>query len=71
MYDVDEERKNVRNLIRIVASFVMWPAFSISLVMMFDLDEHLLHIAGLFPLGLAGLVFFLMADRLSHRWVHE
>lgn len=69
--DMSEEQTNVRNLIRIVSGFIAWPALSISLVMMLDLDEHLLHIAGLLPLGLIGVAGFFLAPKLAVRWVHD
>jgi hypothetical protein len=69
--ELNEEQRNVRNLVRVVSSFVVWPALSISLIMMLDLDEHILHIAGLFPLACAGFVTFLMAPKLARRWVPD
>lgn len=68
---MNEEQQNVRNLIRVVSGLIAWPALSISLVMTLDLDEHILHIAGLFPLGVAGLIGFFLAPRLAERWVPD
>ncbi len=64
-----EERGNVRNLIRVVTGCVAWPSLTISLVMLIDIDEHLLHIAGLMPLGIAAVLLFFRADRLAWRFV--
>lgn len=65
------EQQNVTNLLRWIGGFIAWPALSISLIFMLDIDEHILHIAGLFPLGIAGLVLFLMAPKLAAKWVPE
>lgn len=67
--DLTEEQRNVKNLIRVVGGFVAWPALSISVAFMLDLEEHFLHIAGLFPLGMAGLIAMIMAPRLAKKWV--
>lgn len=69
--ELTEEQSNTRNLIRIISGFIAWPALSISLVMMLDLDEHLLHIVGLLPLGIVGLIGFFAAPKLAVRWVHD
>ncbi len=69
--ELNEEQQNIRNLIRVVGSFVAWPALSISLVFFFDLDEHFLHVAGLLPLGLAGLAAVVMAPKLAARFAQE
>ncbi len=63
------ERQNVTNLIRMVGFFVAFPSLTISMAFMLDLDEHLLHIAGLFPLGVAGVAAIVLAPRLAARWV--
>ncbi len=67
--ELSEEQRNVRNLIRVVSGFIAWPALSISLVMMLDLEEHILHIGGLFPLGIAAVILFFLAPRLAVKWV--
>jgi hypothetical protein len=66
-----EEQRNVRNLIRFVAFFVAWPALSISAVLFLDFEEHLLHILGLLPLGIAAVVVFIRAPSLARRFVPD
>ncbi len=66
--DLTEDQRQIRNLLRAVGLFVAWPSLSISVAFMLDLEEHLLHIVGLFPLGLAGLIVFLMAPKLAKKW---
>ena len=68
---LSEEQRNVRNLIRIVGLFVAWPSLSLGLVFMLEARDHLLHIAGLLPLGVAGLVAVAVAPRLARRFVRE
>ncbi len=65
------ERQNVTNLLRVVGSFVAFPSLTISLAFALDLDEHLLHALGLFPVGVAGVVLVAMAPRLAAKWVAE
>jgi hypothetical protein len=69
--DLTDEQRNLRNLIRVVGGFVAWPSLSISVAFMLDLEEHFLHIAGLFPLGVAGLVAMIMAPKLAKKWAPE
>ncbi len=69
--ELNEEQKNIRNLVRIVGSFIAWPALSISLVFMLDLDEHLLHVAGLFPLGMIGLLMVFLAPKIAARFAQD
>lgn len=69
--ELTEEQTNVRNLLRIFGAFVAWPSLSIGFVFLLDPTDHILHIAGLIPLGIAGVVLSVLAPRLSQRWVHE
>lgn len=69
--DLSEEQRNVRNLIRAVGSFVAWPSLSIAFIFLLDLEEHLLHVVGLFPLGFAGVAAIFMAPKLAKRWVPD
>lgn len=65
------ERQNVTNLIRVVGFFIAFPSLTIGAAFLLDIDEHLLHIAGLLPLGAAGVAAILLAPRLAARWVPE
>ena len=65
------ERQNVTNLLRVVGFFVAFPSLTISAAFLLDLDEHLLHVAGLVPVGLAGVALAVLAPRLAARWVAE
>jgi hypothetical protein len=69
--DLSEEQRNVRNLIRVVGGFVAWPALSISVAFMLDIQEHIIHIAGLFPIGVAGAVLVIMAPKLAKKWAPD
>ena len=69
--ELTEEQTNVRNLLRIFGVFVAWPSLSIGLVFLLDPTDHILHIAGLIPLGIGGLILTLLAPKLAVRWVHE
>lgn len=69
--DLTEEQTNVRNLLRIFGMFVAWPSLSLGFVFLLDPEDHILHIAGLIPLGIAGLIVAVLAPKLSKRWVHE
>ena len=68
---LSEEQRNVRNLIRIVGVFLAWPSLGLGLVFLLEARDHLLHIAGLLPLGVAGLVAVAVAPRLARRFVRE
>lgn len=68
---MQSEQRNVRNLVRVVSGCVAWPALSISAFMMIDIDEHLLHILGLLPLGLVAVVAFFQAEALARRFVPD
>jgi hypothetical protein len=73
--DLDElgqERRNVTRLVRWVSAFVAWPSLSLALAFLVftDPSDHILHVAGLLPLGLAALVTFAMAPRIAARTVH-
>lgn len=63
------ERQNVAGLIRVVGFFLAFPSLTISAAFLLDLDEHLLHVIGLVPVGLAGVLAMVMAPRLAARWV--
>lgn len=65
------ERDNVTNLIRVVGFFVAFPSLTIGGAFLLDLDDHILHVAGLLPLGFAGVVAVVLAPRLAARWVPE
>lgn len=65
------ERQNVTNLIRVVGFFVAFPSLTIGGAFLLDLDDHVLHVAGLLPLGLAGVAAVVVAPRLAARWVPE
>ncbi|MGB1586646.1 MAG: hypothetical protein ACPHID_06340 [Thermoplasmatota archaeon] len=69
--ELTEEQTNVRNLLRIFGMFVAWPSLSLGFVFLLDPEDHILHIAGLIPLGLAGLLLTVLAPRLAVRWVDE
>lgn len=65
-----EEQRNVRNLVLLVSGLVAWPALSAGLVMLlFDREEHFLHIALFLPLGLAALLVFFNAGKVARRFV--
>lgn len=69
--DAGEERRNVTRLIRWVSAFVAWPSLSVALAFLVftEPSEHILHIAGLMPVGIAACIVFALAPRLAERFV--
>lgn len=65
----EEERRNVRNLLRWVAAFLAWPGLSISLVFLLDLEGHVGHFFLTLVAGLSGVALFFAAPRLADRFV--
>ncbi len=68
-----EERRKVANLLRFVGLCVAFPALSIAFAFwVFEgFDDHWLHIAGLTPVGIAGVAVAAVAPRLAARWVPD
>ncbi len=64
---MDKEQRNVRNLVRWIAAFVAWPALSLGLVFLLEPQEHIAHIVGLIPLGVAALLVFWKAESIAVR----
>lgn len=68
-YDPDaKERRNITVLLRWISAFVAWPSLSLGLVFLLEWQDHILHIAGLIPLGVAGLVLFWQAPAVAGRF---
>lgn len=65
----EEERRNVTVLLRFIGGFIAWPSLTIALAFLFiDYEEHFLHVAGLLPLGIAGLALSFLAARIATRF---
>ena len=64
-----EERRNVTILLRWISGFVAWPSLTIALAfLLVDPGEHILHVIGLLPLGLAAMVLFFLSGRVALRF---
>lgn len=65
----EEERRNVTVLLRFISGFVAWPSLTIALAFLFiDAQEHMLHVAGLLPLGLAAVALFFVSPRIAAKF---
>lgn len=64
-----EERRNIRIMLRWISGFVAWPSLTIAFAfLLVDPGEHVLHIAGLLPLGLAAVALFFLSPRVALRY---
>ncbi|MFA5943741.1 MAG: hypothetical protein WC876_04655 [Candidatus Thermoplasmatota archaeon] len=65
------ERRNITRLIRVMSMFVAWPSLTAGLafIVFEGVDVHLLHIVTLLPIGVAALLAFVMAPRLTERFM--
>lgn len=64
-----EERRNVTILLRFVSGFIAWPSLTIALAFLFiDPREHVAHVVGLLPVGLAAVALFFLSARVATRF---
>ncbi len=64
-----EERRNIRILLRWISVFVAIPSWTIAgAFALWDAGEHVLHIAGLVPLGIAAAVLWFTSERLATKF---
>ena len=70
MADLEDERRNLTRLLRFVGGFLAWPALTVAFAFwVFEgWSTHWLHIAGLLPVGIAGLVLLFGAPRFAARY---